>query len=87
MAVTSAIEECIREDILRDFFLKHKEEAIDMSIEEYSFEKQFKVIREDGYESGYINGYDAAKAEDEATIAEKDAEIAKLKSIIAQHNQ
>ncbi|MBE5843689.1 MAG: hypothetical protein E7302_05835 [Butyrivibrio sp.] len=83
VAITIAVEECIKENILHDFFLKHKQEAIDMSIAEYSFQKHIEVVKEDSYE----NGYNKAKDEDKAIIAEKDALIAKLQAQIDSQNK
>lgn len=46
-AVERAIEECIRDDVLRDFLLKQKAEVVKVSIYEYDEEKEMKLIRAD----------------------------------------
>ena len=55
-AVTMAVDECIEEDILADFFRKNKAEAIQMSIFEYDEELHKKTLLEEGYEKGLEHG-------------------------------
>lgn len=55
-AVEKAINECIHENILRDFLLKNRAEAKAMSIYEYDEEKTLRMFREEGYEDGERNG-------------------------------
>ena len=47
-----AINECIEEDILRDFLMEHKAEARAMSIFEYDQERHMQQEREAGIEKG-----------------------------------
>ncbi len=51
-AVRNAVDECIRQGILREFLLKHKARVINMSIYEYDEKKQRKFDREEGIEIG-----------------------------------
>ena len=51
-AVDRAINECIEEDILRDFLMGHKAEARAMSIFEYDQERHMQQEREAGIEKG-----------------------------------
>ena len=51
-AVDRAINECIKEDILRDFLMGHKAEARAMSIFEYDQERHMQQEREAGIEKG-----------------------------------
>ena len=51
-AVDRAINECIEEDILRDFLMEHKAEARAMSIFEYDQERHMQQEREAGIEKG-----------------------------------
>ncbi|WP_026529136.1 hypothetical protein [Butyrivibrio sp. VCD2006] len=51
-AVTKAIDECIDEDILKEFFLKYREEVIEMGVLEYSAERHIKVIENEFYSMG-----------------------------------
>lgn len=51
-AVDRAVEECIREDILREFLLQNRAEVKKMSIYEYDDEAVKQALREDAYEEG-----------------------------------
>lgn len=51
-AVERAIEECIREGILKEFLEKNKAEAKNMSIFEYDQEKHMRQEREEAWEEG-----------------------------------
>ena len=51
-AVDRAINECIEEDVLRDFLMEHKAEASAMSIFEYDQERHMQQEREAGIEKG-----------------------------------
>lgn len=59
-AVELAVDECIKENILRDFLLKNKAEVISMSIFEYDEEKHlknlYKEAKEEGWEDGHAEG-------------------------------
>ena len=49
-AVERAIDECIAEDVLKDFLTKHRAEAKAMSIFEYDQEKHIRQEREEAWE-------------------------------------
>lgn len=55
-AVDRAIDECIKEDILREFLEKNRAEAKSMSIYEYNEEEHIKLEREDAFEDGRVFG-------------------------------
>lgn len=56
-AVKKAVNDCIMQDILRNFLLKHKARVIEMSIlYEYDEKKQRKLDHEDGVEEGIEKG-------------------------------
>ncbi len=55
-AVTRAVQECIKENILADFLTKYKAEAISMSIFEYDEERELALIRRDERELGVQEG-------------------------------
>jgi hypothetical protein len=82
-AVTKAVDECIEEGILADFFRANREEAIDMSIAEYSFQKHIDVVREDSMNIGVDIGYKKAKDEDAIKFAEMDNQLADLGNQLA----
>ena len=50
--VDRAMDECIREDVLREFLMKHRAEARAMSIFEYDQERHMQQEREAGIEKG-----------------------------------
>ena len=52
VAVDRAIDECIREDILREFLENNRAEARVMSIYEYDQEEHIRLEREDAFEDG-----------------------------------
>lgn len=62
-AVRKAVDECITEDILREFLIKYKAEAISLSIFEYDEELHERMLREEGYESGMEAGKVEGKVE------------------------
>ena len=51
-AVEKAVEECIREGILREFLLKHRAEVVAMSIFEYDREWEEELLRKEEFEAG-----------------------------------
>lgn len=55
-AVSKAIDYCIENDILKEFFLEHREEAISVGVLEYSAERHMQAIGEENYEHGYKDG-------------------------------
>ena len=61
-AAERTIEECIQEDILREFLTKHRAEVRTMSIFEYDQEKHMRQEREQAWEEGW----EAGMAEGEA---------------------
>ena len=55
-AVNMAVDECIKQGILRDFFIKNKTEVIKMSIYEYDEAAEKEVIRKEEREQGLQQG-------------------------------
>ena len=51
-AVDRAMDECIRENVLKEFLMKHRAEARAMSIFEYDQERHMQQEREAGIEKG-----------------------------------
>ena len=51
-AVEKAVEECIQEGILQEFFLKHRAEVVAMSIFEYDREWEEEILRKEEFEAG-----------------------------------
>lgn len=54
-AAMEAVNECIKNDILKDFFLEHKSEVIALSIYEYNEEYVRKALYEDGEKNSRIS--------------------------------
>lgn len=61
-AVETAVAECIRQDVLKDFLTEQRNEVVAMSIYEYNEEYAMRVT----YEEGEIVGYERGKAEGKA---------------------
>jgi len=55
-AVTEAVDECIQEDVLADFFREHKSEVIDMGIYEFDEEAYERIRREECEKEGLEKG-------------------------------
>lgn len=64
--VIESIDECIKEDILSDFFIKHRDEVIDVSIFEYDEEGVMDVLREEAREEARKQAL--TEGRDEATL-------------------
>ena len=64
-AVECAVDECIREEILKNFLRDNRAEVIAVSIFEYNKDEEEKKLRkaeyEAGYDTGYGSGFDAGK--------------------------
>ena len=61
-AVEKAINECIAENVLKDFLTKHRAEAKAMSIFEYDQEKHIRQEREEAWEEGRTSGLKEGRA-------------------------
>ena len=79
-AVKKAVDVCIREGILRDFLLKNKAEATNMSIYEYDAEQHARFLREEGREEERQNTEREKKRADAA-----EAEIVRLKELLLEN--
>lgn len=55
-AVGDAVTECIKQNILTDFFTEQRNEVVAMSIYEYNEEYAMRVTYEDGENAGYERG-------------------------------
>ena len=55
-AVEQAVQECIKEGILRDFLIRNRSEVVQMSIFEYDEELHKKTLIEEGIEQGIEQG-------------------------------
>ena len=92
-AVKKAVDDCIENDILKDFLLANKAEVVSMSIFEYDEELHKKTLLAEGFEDGYNAGVEESKKvieenkrtieESKRTIAEKDEAIAEKDEAIS----
>ena len=55
-AVEKAVDECIKEGILKDFLLKNKAKVVSMSIFEYDEEQHNQTVYNEGREDGLAEG-------------------------------
>ena len=55
-AVNEAIDECIQENVLSDFFRKNRSEVVGVSIYEYDEEGHMEVLKEEQYQRGVADG-------------------------------
>ena len=90
-AVIEAVDECIKEDILSDFFIKHREEVIDVSIFEYDEEGVMEILREEartaGLEEGRAAGLEEGRAaglEEGRSAGLEEGHIAAIKNIMTK---
>lgn len=56
IAVNEAIDECIQENVLSDFFRKNRREVVGVSIYEYDEEGHMEVLKEEQYQRGVEDG-------------------------------
>ena len=54
-AVTKAVDECISENILADFFRSNRQEVIEVSILEYTAEGHIQELQDESYNNGVAN--------------------------------
>lgn len=74
-AIEYAIDQCIAEDILKDFFIEYRSEVVKMMQLDYTFERQIELEREEAIEVGRKLGLEQSML----TLIQK--KIAKGKSI------
>ena len=55
-AVHRAVEECIRENILKDILEKHRREVYDMCLTEFDEQKYEDIVKEEAREEGLREG-------------------------------
>ena len=65
-AVNRAVEDCIAEGILAEFFTAQRAEVVAMSIFEYDAEKHIRQEKEESYEDGYNAGRTMGKMQGKA---------------------
>ena len=61
-AIDTAVQDCIRDHILRDFLVKHRAEVVGMLLEEFDMEEYIKMERRDSYADGLEDGLSKGEA-------------------------
>lgn len=64
-ALKHAVDECINEGILAEFFKKHRKEVVEMEALDFTFERREKLIRRDSLEEGMEMGLITGRQEGE----------------------
>ena len=86
-AVKKSVDECIKENILKEFFVKNKAEVISMTIFEYDEEEHMRLEREEQYRKGEEQGIEIGEKRGEKRgieIGEKKGENKKMKELITK---
>ena len=50
------IDDCIRDEILKDILIQQKAEVVQMILETFDQEKYEKAMHQEGYDDGYSDG-------------------------------
>lgn len=69
-AVNKAVEECINENILADFFRQNRAEVVSMSIFEYDQEKHLQMIAKENETIGFLKAMVLLVNDGVITVAE-----------------
>ena len=62
-AIERAIDQCIAENVLKQFLIEHRSEVMKMMQLDYTFERQLELEREEGRAEGREEGREAGRAE------------------------
>ena len=80
-AVNEAIDECIQENVLSDFFRKNRSEVVGVSIYEYDEEGHMEVLKEEQYQRGVADGIEKGINEGIKKGVEQERERAIIRAI------
>ena len=85
-AVMTAMDECMKDDILVDFFEEHRAEVIEVSIYDYDEEKVRKILaeeaKEEGREKGRQEGREEGRQEGREEGKKEGEKLAKINLVI-----
>ena len=70
-AINRAIDECIKENILAEFFMSRRAEVLEMAVLDFTFERREKLIARDSREEGLEIGRRQGRTEGKSQVAEK----------------
>ena len=79
-AVNFAVRDCINEGILAEYLEKHRSGVVNMLFQEWDWDKAKEVWQREAKEEGKAEERDYWKSVVAKVVAEKDAEIARLKA-------
>ncbi|MBO5474522.1 MAG: hypothetical protein J6A08_12185 [Lachnospiraceae bacterium] len=68
VAVDRAVRECIEQDVLREFLIKHQAEVIGMILEEFNMKEFLEMDRRDEFAAGKDAGKEEGKEEEHAKM-------------------
>ena len=81
LAVTKAIDDCIKQDCLKEFLIKYRSEVLELMMDSYSLENYQKIVEYEKHElEGKINELQTSNAELQNSYAEARTEITELKN-------
>lgn len=63
VAIECAIDQCIAENVLKQFLIEHRSEVVKMMQLDYTFERQLELEREECYTKGREEGREAGRVE------------------------
>ena len=85
LAVTKAIDDCIKQDCLKEFLVKYRSEVLELMMDSYSLENYQKIVEYEKHElEGKINELQTSNAELQSSYAELQTSNAELQSSNAE---
>ena len=87
VAIEQAIEQCIRENVLKEFLIRHGKEVMDVMTLDYTFERRLELQHEEGVEEGWRLGEEHGRKlgeEQGRKLGEKDGMQKKLHDLISK---
>lgn len=78
-AIEVAIDQCIKEGVLRDFLMEHRTEVVKVTRLDYTFDRQLALEREDSRTEGRAEGLEEGRKKEKISLISK--KIAKNKSL------
>ena len=80
-AIRKAMEDCINQNVLKEFLEKHRGELVNMLISEYDWDLALEVRKEEGWEEGMERGMEKGRQEGMANERRKNARAMKAKGL------
>ena len=81
LAVTKAIDDCIKQDCLKEFLVKYRSEVLELMMDSYSLENYQKIVEYEKHElEGKINELQTSNAELQSSYAEAKTVIGELEN-------